>query len=1125
MKLFVLSLFLTCALCAVVPQNDELDLGNRKSESPEEALDQSRKAERQEVDPAGDVGKPDGIPDSEMHDVLDLSDTETVSVGLEAQSTGDLSSSQLRKREISPMVTMGAPMLGSRFGGDDNDNDNESEPRYLHTLAAIKPGKHLDLICRLLGIKEKDDIEKVLLLAKSKTKIPPILVTTENIGDEENRLIDAMNKALDDAAEAKKKLNPNEIDNVVEEFLDKMRAEQQQQTQQQSPMMESRLGAEEPEELENIEPEPEAKPKKSLVETIKERLSSRMPNLKLNKFQKTETPQFVDGPIVQPQATLDYDDNDNDQDVGGPRTIERNNFNINNPEQALQNLKDQVSSAQNNQDLETAKSLLERIQKMVSEIESNRESEETKRKLSLIEDTLKSPNNEEVGAAPEMDNRVGEAPIEAQPEVPNVPTAMEEPNRVKIAVQELKKFPQAVIDTAQKALHSVDENNLGQLMSPSKTLSDAANLAQKPTLASRLASNKIAQPTFVKPETIVGAAQQKPLSLLGSRFAKPSLGTMQKPGLLGSIIKPVLGKTNEAKNQPILGARMSETSDKNAIESGKKPDLFENLKTKLKSAKPAIELKKPIFSKAVSSAEKPTTTSETSGSDILQMIKKNTDEAIQKQAEILKKTHEENMQKQADLMKKHEESRQNILKSIKEKISTLPDLTKPKSMNQIKPSTPGSVPAEKTSFVSSPPVIQPQEEVPEINQRNNFEDSTLGSANPEGDKKADSEVYFVGDGVKLPLKMMPGDEGSVHLSVDMDKLCSCGNVTCPKKRDIAAVLGTILEKEAELKDELDTTSHHGISAKVARSTDKLIKELENAGFEVEQRIVMLPKENVTVPIFKDIEKAGDVVTDNPKNQIGKVPYEDNTNDYVTPVKPNGPKIEQVSWEDLMKQTSSEEQKSGFNKDEKNLLNILLEAETTDAAKLKNKKIIIEPLPLRKIMEEVKKHDQKKENIDAVPPSTEKIVETSTGLPSQDVLIATTEKYIPIVTQKVTKTEEKKNPTEIPPESTTIVKRMADFSVFDTQKDKLSVPNDVSKFSEKYDDKLKVKPYKVAKLEKELNHVQNELKAEVGDSLMKTEKLVENGAINVLQNHDKNVQKDLSLMGNILSFMKGFANDT
>ncbi|KAL1497044.1 hypothetical protein ABEB36_008071 [Hypothenemus hampei] len=79
--------------------------------------------------------------------------------------------------------------------------------------------------------------------------------------------------------------------------------------------------------------------------------------------------------------------------------------------------------------------------------------------------------------------------------------------------------------------------------------------------------------------------------------------------------------------------------------------------------------------------------------------------------------------------------------------------------------------------------------------------SNLGQIVQSSSKPQD--VFFIGKGIKLPMKISKGEDGVLDFSVDLDKLCSCKNSTCPKNHTaIEQTVSTILEAEAELKDQL-----------------------------------------------------------------------------------------------------------------------------------------------------------------------------------------------------------------------------------------------------------------------------------------------------------------------------------
>lgn len=335
--------------------------------------------------------------------------------------------------------------------------------------------------------------------------------------------------------------------------------------------------------------------------------------------------------------------------------------------------------------------------------------------------------------------------------------------------------------------------------------------------------------------------------------------------------------SSNAQKPEELKPRMLDTLSKNLIEQPKKNDILENIRNKLKNRDNTLG-KLELPHKSLFENKKASMDSLTKRNDMGTLKEPNTqndkipsNKISSDLFDFIKKSREEVLQKQAELLKMQEEQRENLLESIKNKfLSNTPQISDSKS------------PIEQAKLEDADKI----NEAPELKSRNTFDDKEdiIGSqANPL--KENDSNVYFVGDGVKLPLKMIPGDEGSIHLSVDIDKICLCKNSTCPKKRDIAAVLGTILEKEAELKTELESTSHHGLSTKIARSTDKLIHDLENAGFDIQQEIVVLPNENVTVPILtelKDIQTNEQLESNSTFFHENKAPvysqFKDNKND-------------------------------------------------------------------------------------------------------------------------------------------------------------------------------------------------------------------------------------------------------
>ncbi|KAF7264489.1 hypothetical protein GWI33_023145, partial [Rhynchophorus ferrugineus] len=96
---------------------------------------------------------------------------------------------------------------------------------------------------------------------------------------------------------------------------------------------------------------------------------------------------------------------------------------------------------------------------------------------------------------------------------------------------------------------------------------------------------------------------------------------------------------------------------------------------------------------------------------------------------------------------------------------------------------------------------------PTLESRNSFTDKTNDWSNSLGKIISESsnpnEVYFIGNGIKLPMKVHRKSDKTLDLTVDIDKLCSCKNTTCSKNSAvIEKTVGEILEKEAELENQL-----------------------------------------------------------------------------------------------------------------------------------------------------------------------------------------------------------------------------------------------------------------------------------------------------------------------------------
>ncbi|XP_050306769.1 uncharacterized protein LOC126743627 isoform X2 [Anthonomus grandis grandis] len=119
------------------------------------------------------------------------------------------------------------------------------------------------------------------------------------------------------------------------------------------------------------------------------------------------------------------------------------------------------------------------------------------------------------------------------------------------------------------------------------------------------------------------------------------------------------------------------------------------------------------------------------------------------------------------------------------------------------------------------------------------------------------DIFFLGNGVKLPLKISHGTNGSMDLSVDLEKLCSCHNsTTCPANQtSIDETVGTILEKEAELKEKLGNENVE----KVKKSNGLLNKMFKRS---VSEDILKTTYDKTVEQLQKGAKSVGDEIAKN-----------------------------------------------------------------------------------------------------------------------------------------------------------------------------------------------------------------------------------------------------------------------
>ncbi|XP_030767325.1 uncharacterized protein LOC115891068 [Sitophilus oryzae] len=157
-----------------------------------------------------------------------------------------------------------------------------------------------------------------------------------------------------------------------------------------------------------------------------------------------------------------------------------------------------------------------------------------------------------------------------------------------------------------------------------------------------------------------------------------------------------------------------------------------------------------------------------------------------------------------------------------------------------------------------------------------------------------NEVFFMASGIKLPMKIVKQEDGTLDLSLDLEKLCACKNTTCPKNPAvIEETVGAILEKEAEIEDQLnientimDGSKRHkselskrspDMSKYPNPNLDNVLNEINDFGKKIKHSFsktvneVQKDIDQTNNAIVKGIrtDKISDIPKINPKNYLDK----------------------------------------------------------------------------------------------------------------------------------------------------------------------------------------------------------------------------------------------------------------
>ncbi|CAH1127800.1 unnamed protein product [Ceutorhynchus assimilis] len=173
----------------------------------------------------------------------------------------------------------------------------------------------------------------------------------------------------------------------------------------------------------------------------------------------------------------------------------------------------------------------------------------------------------------------------------------------------------------------------------------------------------------------------------------------------------------------------------------------------------------------------------------------------------------------SELMRKASENQKESVNGLKKKLEKILAENKVARSPSVgifleEPVIGKKLPADATNFQepSTVSAINPNMENRDSLKINTDWSNQLGKIVQSSSKPQD--IFFMGSGVKLPLKVKQSNDGSMDLSVDLEKLCSCYNATCTDKNQTALdeTVGAILEQEAVLENQLKN-SHEEVQLK------------------------------------------------------------------------------------------------------------------------------------------------------------------------------------------------------------------------------------------------------------------------------------------------------------------------
>lgn len=154
------------------------------------------------------------------------------------------------------------------------------------------------------------------------------------------------------------------------------------------------------------------------------------------------------------------------------------------------------------------------------------------------------------------------------------------------------------------------------------------------------------------------------------------------------------------------------------------------------------------------------------------------------------------------------------------------------------------------------------------------------------DQEKRKNVYFIGDGIKLPLNMKEHDDGSLHLSVDVKSLCNCKHCRGKQLENGTIILEALplteeerREHEQETQNNVTTAKDLSLNLEKDAQQEESFEDLSSEELEnlEDQHGVPVPHvENEEIDISKRSPRTKNSLLDNEIERDSTVTYSDDT---------------------------------------------------------------------------------------------------------------------------------------------------------------------------------------------------------------------------------------------------------